>query len=345
MGQGLFPTPNQGPGGPLIPSIPGVPAKSDHKPESCPKDTHSGVLQGLGEGLGSLGEACLQDTAQARSRAWGTQRGLRSNQGGVRASEDRRAESLSVWISQRLGVPVALILPAHRLQVGGGPGPAPPRRKSPCQRPRPGQATVRSRSPSKNNRLTFRLNSASLSFHPGAHLSFPVPRGRCPTCCVFSRLGSETQMRSCRGPTPKAPPAPPVGLAVIHKFLRRPNTACPRKQVFHLPIPADLAPHAQGERPPRSPMKSAHSCSPVPVCGLLCCPPTPRSPRGLCEAPASSFLRLCSVLNSESRPLWLPPRAVFRQKLTHLEVCRVVWGHSLVVQMVKNLPAMWETWV
>ena len=97
--------------------------------------------------------------------------------------------------------------------------------------------------------------------------------------------------------------------------------------------------------PPSSPMKSAHSCSPVPVCGLLCCPPTPRSPRGLCEAPASSFLHLCSVLNSEPRPLWLPPRAVFRQKLTYLEVCRVAWGHSLVVQMVKNLPAMWETWV
>ena len=31
--------------------------------------------------------------------------------------------------------------------------------------------------------------------------------------------------------------------------------------------------------------------------------------------------------------------------MTYLEVCRVVWGHSLVVQMVKNLPAMWETWV
>ena len=23
----------------------------------------------------------------------------------------------------------------------------------------------------------------------------------------------------------------------------------------------------------------------------------------------------------------------------------MAWGHSLVVQMVKNLPAMWETWV
>ena len=31
--------------------------------------------------------------------------------------------------------------------------------------------------------------------------------------------------------------------------------------------------------------------------------------------------------------------------MTYLEVCRVVWGHFLVVQMVKNLPAMWETWV
>lgn len=72
MGQGLFPTPNQGPGGPLIPSILGVPAKSDHKPESCPKDTHSGVLQGLGEGRGSLGEAYPPDMAQAGSRAWDT---------------------------------------------------------------------------------------------------------------------------------------------------------------------------------------------------------------------------------------------------------------------------------
>lgn len=147
----------------------------------------------------------------------------------------RTAElSLSVWISQRLGVPVALILPAHRLQVGGGPGPALPCRKSLRQQPRLGQATVRSRIPSKNNRLTFRLNSASLSSHPGGHFSFPVPRGRCPPCRGFFRLGSETQMRSCWGPTPKAPPAPPAGLALTHKFLSRPNTACPRKQVLFL---------------------------------------------------------------------------------------------------------------
>lgn len=209
----------------------------------------------------------------------GAQRGLRSNQGGVRASEDHRAESLSVWISQRLGVPVALILPAHRLQVGGGPGPAPPRRKSPRQQPRPGQATVRSRSPSKNNRLTFRLNSASLSFHPDAHLSFPVPRGRCPPCCGFSRLGSETQMWSCWGPTPKAPPAPPVSLAVTHKFLRRPNTACPRKQVFHVPVPADLAPHAQGELSPQQPHEECSQLQPCPSLWTPLLPPNSEIPK------------------------------------------------------------------
>ena len=129
----------------------------------------------------------------------GAQCGPRANQGGVWASEDPRAEILSVWISQRRGVPVALILLPHRLQVGGGPGPAPPLRKSPRQLPCPGQAMVPSRIP-LNNRLTFRLNSASLSSHPGAHLSFPVPRGRCPPCRGSFRLGSEAQMQgpSCR---------------------------------------------------------------------------------------------------------------------------------------------------
>lgn len=168
----------------------------------------------------------------------GAQCGPQANQGWVRASEDPRAEILSVWISQRWGVPVALILLLHRLQVGSGPGPAPPRRKSPRQQPCPCQAMVWSRIPSKKNRLTFRLNSASLSSHPGAHLSFPVPRGRCPPYSGFSRLGSETQMQGCRGPAPKAPP---TGLTVTQKFLRRPNTACPRKQDFHLPVLADLA--------------------------------------------------------------------------------------------------------
>lgn len=50
-----------------------------------------------------------------------------SGPAGVGSGPLRTAElSLSVWISQRRGVPVALILPAHRLQVGGGPGPAQP---------------------------------------------------------------------------------------------------------------------------------------------------------------------------------------------------------------------------
>lgn len=87
----------------------------------------------------------------------GAQCGPQANQGRVRASEDPRAEILSVWISQRWGVPVALILLPHRLQVGGGPGPAPPHRKSPRQLPCSSQAMVPSRIPSKNNRLTFRL--------------------------------------------------------------------------------------------------------------------------------------------------------------------------------------------
>ena len=165
----------------------------------------------------------------------GTQCGLRSSRGGVRASEDRRAESVRVDLTEA-GSPCGAHPPGT--QAPGGrwawASPALPCRKSPRQQPRPGQATVRSRIPSKNNRLTFRLNSASLSSHPGAHFSFPVPRGRCPPCRGFFRLGSETQMRSCWGPTPKAPPAPPVGLALTHKFLSRPNTACPRKQVLFL---------------------------------------------------------------------------------------------------------------